>query len=393
MFFVDASTKLYYGKDALNYFDVLPKSQVLVVSDPYMVQSGTIKTVTNHLDANGIPYSIFSEVEPDPSIYTVSKGLQQFFEVKPDILIALGGGSAIDTAKAILYFYLKYNGALVDAKHLKRPTFIAVPTTSGTGSEVTTYSVITDTEQNVKIALRDSKMTPDVAVLCAEYTTTLPKPMVAFTGMDVLTHGLEAYVTKEANAFTNMYAREAIRKTLRYLPEVFEGVGGYHAQEEMMNASTMAGFAFSDSGLGLAHGLAHTLGAHFHFPHGKINSIVLPYVVAFNAGLGHYAPQPEILARYARMVRLIDLAESASEEMMVQILINTINNLNLKFEIPASLKEAGISREDFDGNLDVCIRTILQDVCTKANPVNVGEQEVRMILNDVYEGRNPLKTN
>lgn len=391
MYFVDASTKLYYGKDALDYLDTLSQDPVFIVSDPYMVQSGIIKTVTDHLDAHQIPYTIFSDVEPDPSIDTVTNGLQKYFSAKPEVMIALGGGSAIDTAKAILYFYLKYNGALVDKRHLHRPHFIAIPTTSGTGSEVTTYSVVTDREQNVKIALRDREMTPDVALLYAEYTSSLPKATVAYTGMDVLTHGLEAYVTKEANSFTNMYAREAVRKTLRYLPSLYDGTGGYKAQEDMMNASTMAGLAFSDSGLGLAHGLAHTLGAHFHFPHGKINSIVLPYVVAFNAGLGRYPRNPEILSRYARMVRLIALAESSNEEMMVQILVDTISNLNVMFEIPASLKESGLAQEDFKANLDECIETILLDVCTKANPVDVDAEDVRMLLWDVYEGRNPLK--
>jgi alcohol dehydrogenase class IV len=331
-------------------------------------------------------------VEPDPSIETVAAGMGVCFHEKPDVLIALGGGSAIDATKALLYFCLKYKSGLMDEKYVHKPHFIAIPTTSGTGSEVTGYSVITDRRANVKIPLTDRCMIPDVAILCPAYTESLPKHMVAFTGMDVLTHALEAYVCKTASAFTDMHATEAARKTLKYLPAAWSAEAGKEnpAVEQMMVASTMAGLAFSNSGLGVCHGLAHSVGALFHIPHGKANSIILPYAIAFTAGLWGYDPQPATLARYAllcrRMGHAFGLAEDDDAEAAARLL-ETVRGLNRTFGIPETLKEAGVPRADYYEHLDRTADQVLQDITTGANPVPVRRGDARRLLTDIYEGR------
>jgi acetaldehyde dehydrogenase/alcohol dehydrogenase len=390
MWIFDACPKIYFGAGALDCLDGLPVSQTMLVADPYMVKSRMADTVTSRLEARGVPYSVFSDIEPDPSVETVAEGVRRCFRDKPDVIIALGGGSAIDVTKAILYFCLKSKAALMDAKYIHRPVFVAIPTTSGTGSEMTSYSVLTDRRENVKIPLADPCMTPDIAVLCPAYTETLPKDMVAYTGMDVLTHAVEAYVTKKADALTDMYAREAAHKVFEYLETAWGGADRAQALGEMMLASMMAGVAFNNSGLGVCHGLAHCIGAMFHIPHGKANSIILPYTIAFNAGIGPFPPHPQVLARYAKLCRLLG-SESGftqtGDEALARRLVQKISELNRLFGVPEGLNAAGISHETFFNALDDMARRVLQDMTTQANPVEIGLAEARLLLKAVYEGK------
>jgi alcohol dehydrogenase class IV len=371
--------------------------RIMVLCDPFMVESGIVSKITSRLERYGRSYVIFSGVTPDPSINTVTDAMQMLLREKPDILIALGGGSAIDTTKACLYFCLKYKQALMESRYVHRPYFVAVPTTAGSGSEVTSYTVVTDTEKDVKIPISDRAMTPDVAILDPEFLKTLPKDLIAFPGMDVFTHAIESYVSKSATAFTELYALHAGQTVLRCLPRLYNGETDDATCQDMMIAATMAGLAFHNSSLGLVHGIAHTLGAEFHLPHGYANSIVLPWVIAFNAGVGRYRSlkRPELLIRYATYARSMGLRTTGSrneagDEDAACELIRTIQQLNKTFGIPDSLAQAGVSLEAIQAKRTEMSAKILNDITTKSNPVAVGSAEVGQLLTDLYTGGGPL---
>lgn len=255
---------------------------------------------------------------------------------------------------------------------------------------MTSYTVLTDRENDVKIPLNDRCMTPDVAVLDPEFTKTLPKQMIAYTGMDVLTHALEAFVTPSANSFTDMYAVQAARGTLRWLPALFSGDDSDEAHQEMMISSTMAGLAFSNSGLGICHGIAHTIGAEFHLPHGKANSIILPYAVAFNAGLGHYHTpgRPNALGRYGRLAGELGIIGDDGDQAVQ--LVERIQALNSSFGTPPSFEGNGIERAAFFEKLPEMVPKILRDITTGVNPVPITAADVELLLGDIFAGRNPL---
>ncbi|MDR2670198.1 MAG: iron-containing alcohol dehydrogenase [Oscillospiraceae bacterium] len=380
----DACPKLFFGTDSLDALLRLPKEKAIVVTDPYMVKSGTVAEITSRLAQNRIEHVIFSEIEPDPSIETVAAGLQVIFREKPGTVIALGGGSAIDATKAMLYFCLRFKSGLMETQYIHRPMFIAIPTTSGTGSEVTSYAVISDRLQGVKIPLRHRSMIPDVAILDPHFTKTLPASMVAYTGMDVLTHAIEAYVSPQSNDFTAMFAVEAARITLRSLPALYGDVQDRTMREKMYSASTMAGLAFTNSGLGLCHGIAHTIGAQYHIPHGKANAVVLPYVVLFNAGLGPYR-RPGARARYAQLARKLGM-QAADDVELCQMMVLTARVLCEQFEIPTSLADCDVPEDVFYGDMAQNIDKILEDACTKANPLDVNREDLRALLDDLYRG-------
>lgn len=385
MHLFEACPKIYFGENALDYLSELPREKVLLVTDPFMVSSGAVKTVTCRLDRLGLEYAVFSQVEPDPSLETIAAGLQQIFHEKPDIVIALGGGSAIDAAKAMLYFCTRFKGILMGKQYIHKPMFIAVPTTSGTGSEVTSYAVVSDRQKNVKIPLSHRSMIPEVAILDPEFTKTLPADMVAFTGMDVLTHAVEAFVSGKANEFTDLFAKDAAEKVLRCLPGLYADISNAVLREKMFTASTMAGLAFTNSGLGLCHGIAHTIGAEFRLPHGKANAIILPYIIAFNAGLGRKIVTG-LQGRYAELARSMGVGVADDEESC-QRLVYTVQALCERFDIPRSFEAAGIDRDAFCQKQERCIRKILEDVCTKANPVSVTAQDISKLLEAIFDER------
>ncbi|MDR1712342.1 MAG: iron-containing alcohol dehydrogenase [Propionibacteriaceae bacterium] len=388
---LDACPKLYFGKHSLDALAGLPEGDVMVLCDPFMVESGIIAKVTSRLEAGGHPVYIFSGVTTDPSISTVTEAMHMMLRDKPDILIALGGGSAIDTTKAMMYFCLKYKEALMERRWVHRPYFVAVPTTAGSGSEVTSYTVVTDVENEVKIPISDRAMIPDVAILDPEFLKTLPKDLLAFPGMDVFTHSIEAYVSGAATAFTDLYALHAGRTVLRCLPRLYEGDLDDRACQDMMIAATMAGLAFHNSSLGLTHGIAHTLGAEFHLPHGKANAIVLPWVIAFNAGIGRYRAlsRPELLIRYATFARELGLPAGGDEDAAAE-LIRTVQRLNKQFGIPESLAAAGVPLDALQANRAEMAEKILGDITTKSNPVAVDFTDVAELLTDIYAGGGPL---
>jgi len=380
-----ASPKLLFGENALQGLEELPPGPICIVTDPFLVTSGGVKAVTQVLDRQQRSYTIFSEIEPDPSIQIVSRGLQHIFRHKPDTVIALGGGSAIDAAKAILYFCVRFKAGFMDRKYIHKPYFVAIPTTSGTGSEVTSYAVGTDRENNVKIPLSDQMMIPDMAILDADFTKTLPPDLVANTGMDVLTHAVEAFVSRQANDFSDMYAKSAAQIAFNHLPALYRQIENQALREKMYTASTMAGLAFTNSGLGINHSIAHTLGAQFHIPHGRANAMLLPYSIAYNAGLSPYRKEG-VPHRYAELARHLGF-DYPDDKMACRALIAVMESFNQLLGIPSSLKALGVERPVLEEKLDGCIQTILSDMCTASNPVEIAPAQLRQLLLDVYEGK------
>lgn len=346
-------TRICYGRYALETLEEKHSHSVFFVTDPFMVKSGLADQVSSHLGRIGQPFTLFAEVEPDPSLETVKRATKLFLESQSDGIIALGGGSSIDTAKAIAFFAMK---ARPDKP---RPRLTAIPTTSGTGSEVTAYSVVTDKEHGVKIPLIDDKILPDLAILDARFTRTVPPSVTAATGMDVLTHAMEAYTCRLNNAFTDMLAVQAIRYVFQFLFKSYSHMEDMEAREMMLLGSCMAGMAFNNSGLGLTHSMAHALGGQFHIPHGLANAVLLPYVIRFNifdAGV-----------RYRELARVLDLPHGNVEEGVTS-LINAVNGLNESMKIPSRVRDLRIDKSQYDAAIESMAEHALEDRCTTANP-------------------------
>ena len=369
-------TRIFMGKDGLD--EILQGvSRAFIVTDRFMHESGKVSYLTEPLEARNIEYQIFSEVKPDPDIATVTKGIGKMLEFQPQVLFALGGGSPIDAAKAMNW--LSVQGGLD-----KKSTFVAIPTTSGTGSEVSRFSVISDPEQSAKYPLVSDDLLPDAAILDAELVRSVPPAVTADTGIDVLTHAIEAFVSTGANDFTDAAAEKAMKLVRSNLLKVYKNPDDLQARQEMHNASCLAGLAFSNAGLGLNHGMAHTLGAHFHIPHGRANGILLPYVMAFNAGC-HEQLTPTA-ARYARIARVLKLDGPSIRQSAFSV-VRTTKQYIKQLHIPDSIEAAGVSREDFDAALDEMVEAAYQDACTKTNPRTCSKEDIKGVFLRAYTGR------
>ncbi|MCP3923239.1 MAG: iron-containing alcohol dehydrogenase [Desulfobacterales bacterium] len=362
-------TKICYGTDAMEVLENIKAKSAFIVTDPFMVKSGFISRIISHLDRAGICHFVFDKVEPDPSLETIKKGTVDLLNHKADLVIALGGGSAIDAAKAIMYFGCK---ALNDEK---KPTLVAIPTTSGTGSEVTAISVVTDKENEIKIPLVDELMIPDMAILDARFTRTVPPQVTAATGMDVLTHAIEAYTSRGSNAFTNIYSEYAIKYVFRFLMRAYKNGDDMEARENMLLASCMAGMAFNNSGLGITHSIAHSLGGMYHIPHGKANSMMLPYVIRFNSF--------DVGEKYRLIAEMVGYQGSSVEDG-TEFLIQSIYNLNKEMGIPVKISEAGVNEKDFKEDLSIISKHAVDDACTKGNPRQPSEGDITNILLKAY---------
>lgn len=372
--------RIYYGSNSLGYLSGLNVKRVCVVTDKMMVKLGVADRIKSYF--KGATCTVFDEVEPNPSLDTVKKALSIFLVDRPDVIIALGGGSPIDAAKAILLFA----GKISEKLNIKRPMFIAIPTTSGTGSEVTSYSVITDTKNNIKIPLSDEEMLPDVAILDEQLTKTVPPSVTADTGMDVLTHAIEAYVSPQANDFTDIYARKAIRSVFTYLLRAYRFGEDLEARQKLHVASCMAGIAFTNSSLGINHSLAHAIGAKFHIAHGRANALLLPYTIQYNAGLcdGTVAVS-KAAKRYAEISKMVGLPCSSTEEGVVS-LVAAVKFLNKTFGIPETLSSAGVEKHVFQENLSAIVESALKDACTPGNPKEIRSIDFTHLINWIYQG-------
>ncbi|MGN0314865.1 MAG: 1-propanol dehydrogenase PduQ [Fusicatenibacter sp.] len=368
--------RIYMGKDALDKI-LEGVSRALIVTDRFMHESGKVSYLTEPMERKGIEYRIFSEVRPDPDIATVTKGISVMLDFGPQVLFALGGGSPIDAAKAMNLLSAK--GGMSE-----KCRFVAIPTTSGTGSEVSRFSVISDPEKSVKYPLVSDDLLPDAALLDAELVRTVPPSVTADTGIDVLTHAIEAFVSTNANDFTDAAAEKAIKLVRSNLLKVYRNPDDMEARTKMHYASCLAGIAFSNAGLGLNHGMAHTLGAHFHIPHGRANGILLPYVMGFNAGcLDQLTPVAKRYARIARIVRL----DGASIRQSAFAVVRTTKQYIKQLHIPDSIEAAGVSREDFDRALDEMVEAAYEDACTKTNPRACSKDDIRSVFLRAYTGK------
>ena len=354
--------------------------RVFLVTDKFMAESGKTNYVTDRLLRNSGEFKIFSDVQADPDIATVTRGVEQILEFQPDAVVAFGGGSAIDAAKAIVFFAAR-------ERDMRDCKFIAIPTTSGTGSEVTDYAVITDRAKGIKYPLDSQALRPPVAILDPELTVSAPASVTADAGMDVLTHALEAYVSKGANDFSDALCEKAVSLVFRFLPLAFQDGTNLLAREKMHNASCMAGLAFNSAGLGLNHGMAHAIGAKLHIAHGRINAMLLPHIITFNADLGRIRNGEYALAakKYQRMAKVLDLP-APSVRLGVTNLLREVERLNRTLKIPASLKEWGAEPSKVKELRGEIVSAALADATTATNPRPAAAEHVEALLNKVMGG-------
>ena len=352
-------------------------TRAFIVTDKFMHESGKVSYLTDVLEQMGIAYEIFSEVKPDPDIATVTKGIGLMTDFKPQALLALGGGSPIDCAKAINYLSAREGFS-------EKCKFVAIPTTSGTGTEVSRFSVISDPEKSAKYPLVADELLPDDAILDAELTKTVPPSITADTGIDVLTHAIEAFVSKNANDFTDAAAEKAIKLVRSNLLKAYKTPDDLNARQHMHHASCLAGMAFSNAGLGINHSMAHTLGGHFHIPHGRANAVLLPYVMAYNCGCRtSLTPAAE---RYAKMSTVLSL-DSGSSRQSAFGAIRATKQLIRKLNIPSCIKNLGIPENEFVAALDEMVDAAMADSCTATNPRVPTREELKELFMEAYRGR------
>ncbi|EAC4396369.1 1-propanol dehydrogenase PduQ [Listeria monocytogenes] len=371
---VSFKTDLYIGQGATDRLLDFKDKQIFIVTDPFMVSSGMINAITEKIDSSNT-YTIFSEIIPDPPIENVVAGIEVLNECDANLMIAIGGGSAIDAAKAMKFFGQKLGT-------VRAMPFIVIPTTSGTGSEVTSFSVITNKEKAIKYPLITDAILPDEAILDADLVKSVPPAITADTGMDVLTHALEAYVSTKANDYSDAMAEKVIQLVFTYLERAYKDGNDLEAREKMHNASCLAGMAFNITSLGLNHGIAHTAGAKFKIPHGRMNTLLLPHVISYNAGItSDFGNNPDNRAaeRYTAIAKLLKMPAS-NTRLGVRSLINAIKQLQKKLNMPTTLKECGISRTDLNENIAQIAEGALNDGCTATNPRIPTETDVSAIL-------------
>lgn len=377
---------MYYGQGALEHLKELQgKKAILVLGGGSMKKFGFVDKVVNYLKEAGIETQLFENVEPDPSVETVMKGAKAMRDFEPDWIIAMGGGSPIDAAKAMWVFYEYPDTSFDDIIQpfsfptlRKKAHFLAIPSTSGTATEVTAFSVITDYEKGIKYPLADFNITPDVAIVDPDLAQTMPKTLTAHTGMDALTHAIEAYVSTLNSPFTDPLAIKAIQMVFEYLPDSFEG--DKNAREQMHYAQCLAGQAFSNALLGIVHSMAHKTGAVFstgHIPHGCANAIYLPYVIQYNAKCAE--------GRYADIARAVGL-EGNTDAELVQALCDKITDYNKKLGIPLTLKEFGIKEDEFLEKLSLFSERAVGDACTGSNPRPITPKEMEELFKCTYYG-------
>lgn len=378
------SSQIYFGEGAIERLKEIDCRKAFIVTDPFMVKSGIINKVTNKLLEANIEFLIFSDIVPDPPMNLIAQGVEKISAYSPDLIIAFGGGSTIDATKAICYINQKINSR--DLINLKQ-RFIAIPTTSGTGSEVTKFSVITDEKKNIKYPLISDELLPDEAILDPEFVLTVPPMITADTGLDVLTHAIEAYVSTKSNDFTDALAEKSIRIVFEYLVEAYKNGNNKTAREKLHNASCMAGIAFNNASLGLNHGLAHAIGAKFHVPHGRANGIILPYVIEYNANLRENDKNYSFSAcKYAEIAKMLNLP-SNSVKQGVRSLIYAIKKLIKDLNIPSSLADLGVNFNDFSKEVEGIADIAMKDKCTETNPLNPKKDEIIDLLYKIYHGR------
>ena len=414
MLWFRAPEKIYIKKGCLpvaldELKNVMGKKRAFIVTDSFLYQNGYTKPITDKLDEMGIAHTTFFNVEPDPTLASAKEGAAQMTAFQPDTIIALGGGSAMDAAKIMWVLYEHPDAGFMDMamrfidirkrvytfpKMGEKAYFIAVPTSAGTGSEVTPFAVITDEKTGVKYPLADYELLPDMAIIDTDYHMSAPKGLTAASGIDAVTHALEAYAAMLATDYTDGLAKQALQTIFEYLPRAYEnGQTDVEAREKMANAATMAGMAFANAFLGVCHSMAHKLGAFHHLPHGVANALMIEEVLRFNAAevpakMGTFSQydHPHTLARYAEIADCLGLSGKTDEEKL-ENLIKAINELKAKVGIKETIKDYGIDEKDFLDRLDEMTEQAFDDQCTGANPRYPLMSEIKQMYLNAYYGQ------
>ncbi|OPJ62646.1 iron-containing alcohol dehydrogenase [Clostridium chromiireducens] len=374
---------LYHGEGSLEVLKTLKgKKAFVVVGGGSMKKFGFLKQVEDYLKEAGMEVELFEGVEPDPSVETVMKGAEAMRNFEPDWIVAMGGGSPIDAAKAMWIFYeypdFTFEQAVVPfglPELRQKAKFVAIPSTSGTATEVTAFSVITNYTEKIKYPLADFNITPDIAIVDPALAQTMPAKLTAHTGMDALTHAIEAYTASLRSNFSDPLAIKAIEMVQENLVKSYEG--DKTARDLMHEAQCLAGMAFSNALLGIVHSMAHKVGAVFHIPHGCANAIFLPYVIQYN--------RVKCENRYADIARALKL-EGNSDAELTDALIAVINELNDKLSIPHSMKEYGVEEADFKANLSFVAHNAVLDACTGSNPREIDDSTMEKLFECTYYG-------
>ena len=401
--------KVYFKKGSLPIAleDLSDKKRAFIVTDKPLLDLGVPDRVATILQGYGLDTEVFFEVQPDPDLATIDAGVQRMRAFGPDVIVAVGGGSPMDAAKMM---WLKYEHPDVEFKDMAmrfmdirkrvyqfpklgaKAMLVAIPTTSGTGSEVTPFAVVTDEKTGRKYPIADYELTPNMAIVDSELTMNMPKALTANSGIDALTHAVEAMAAVTATDYTNALALESIRVLFKYLPRAYhQGAKDEVAREKVHNASTMAGMAFANAFLGICHSMAHKLGAMFHLPHGMANALLITEVIRYNAtdaprkqaAFSQYE-YPSAKARYARIARYLDLSGSTDDEL-VESLIAAIEQLKVELNIPGSIQEAKVDEKAFMASLDQLSEMAFDDQCTGANPRFPLFAEIKQLYLQAYK--------
>ncbi|MBQ2983303.1 MAG: bifunctional acetaldehyde-CoA/alcohol dehydrogenase [Candidatus Gastranaerophilales bacterium] len=403
--------KVYFKRGAtdLALRELEGKKKAFIVTDRFLFSSGVCEQVTKVLDEIGIDHEVFFDVKPDPTLSTIDEAYAIMKPFEPDVIIALGGGSPMDAAKILWLKYEQPDTVFEDIamrfmdirKRIcqlpelgKKATMVCIPTTSGTGSEVTPFSIITDDKSGVKYAIADYALTPNMAIVDPNFVDSMPKGLTSASGVDALVHAIEAYVSCMATNFTNSNALEAIKLVFKYLPRSYkEGANDPIAREKMHYAATIAAMAFANSFLGLCHSMAHKLGAMFHIPHGVANALLIRQVMRYNATdcpkKQATFPQykyPCAVERYAQIADELKLGGNTNEEK-TELLLSAVDKLMSEIELPKSIKEFGVSEEEFNAKLEELVELAFDDQCTGANPVYPLFEDIKQLYIDAFNGK------
>ncbi|WP_283678445.1 1-propanol dehydrogenase PduQ [Lentilactobacillus sp. Marseille-Q4993] len=366
-------TKIYSGTDSLNWLTKISSKKVFLVCDSFLPDTPAFNTIVGKINSSN-QVSIFSDVKPDPPLENIMEGVKQFNDFKPQIIVGIGGGSAIDTGKAIRFFGEKVN-------HCEIEEFVAIPTTSGTGSEVTNTSVVSDTKNHNKFPIMEDYLIPDVALLDPKLVMTAPKNVTAYSGLDVLTHSLESLVAQDANTITDALAEKGIDIIFKNLVDCYKDGNDEETRKVVHEASCAAGIAFNNAGLGITHSLAHQLGANFHIPHGLACAMLLPLVVEYNAKNCEPA-----MHKYAEAARKAGLASTGlSDRIAVQRIIAKIKQLMIQMNCPRTLRAFGIDTEDAKSKTDIVVADAKKDGTFPGNPVVPSDEDLKEIYQRVIK--------
>lgn len=370
--------EIYFNKESMQHLRTITGTKAFVVSDSIIEKLGYLKQIVDYLKDGNMEVRVFTDVRPDPDVKVVAKGMEAYLEDQVNVLVAIGGGSVIDTAKAILYTARQYEES--HGRVMEKPLFIAIPSTSGTGSEVTDFSVITVEDE--KICIVDDYICPDIAILDSTCIRHVPGKVVVDTGIDVLVHAIEAYVSTNATDFTDALAEKAVQLIFEHLKTLYQDPGDSYARDRVQNASCMAGMAFTNAGLGVTHSLAHALGGSFHIPHGRANALLLNKVMEYNANLGGGLNE-EVCKKLSALASMLNLPARTIREGTVSFM-EGVENLKRDLGIEHQIRNLGIDKSQFEELAEQMAETALRDRCTPTNPRKPTKEEMIQIYLDAF---------